>query len=241
MKPEGLVVHGRSVKGHNHVKNDDRFTVAALDEENFLIGVSDGLGGHPGGDVAAEIVVDCLISIKINIDDRSILLKRAITQADKTIRSQIPKNPDLTGMGATATALIINNGWGSWAHIGDSRLYLLRNNDIRKITRDHSYIQGFIDSGDLSAKEAENHPMCNVLDQCVGCVVSGVETGRFKIHLGDILIICTDGLYRSVEETKIIELIIKSQNISQCVDQLIDASLQDAFCDDVTVTLAMYQ
>lgn len=241
MKLESLVVHGRSVKGHNHTKNDDRFTVAALDEENFLIGVSDGLGGHPGGDVAAEIVVDCLNSIKISIDDRSTLLKRAIIQADKTIRSQIQKNPDLTGMGATATAMIINNGWGSWAHIGDSSLYLLRDEDIRKITSDHSYVQGFVDSGDLTVKEAENHPMCNVLDQCVGCVVSGVEIGRFKIHLGDILIICSDGLYKSVKETKVIELITKSENISQCVDQLIDASLQDATCDDVTVTLAMYQ
>lgn len=233
-----IFAHGRSAKGHNHIKNDDRFVVTALDENNLLLGVSDGLGGHPGGDVAAEVVVNCLKSISVNLHSTTSLLKKAINQADIIIRDKVRKNPHFRGMGATATALIIRNGWGYWAHIGDSRLYLLRSKRILKMTNDHSYIEGLIEAGHISVERAENHPMRHVLDQCVGCIVSGVETGCFRIHSGDILLVCSDGLYRTVEESNIIKFLTKSDNMFQVVDRLIDTSLLAADCDDVTVSVA---
>jgi protein phosphatase len=202
------------------------------------MGVSDGLGGHPGGDIAAEIVVNCLESINIKLNITSSLLQNAINRADKIISDKIRTAPEFRGMGATATSVVVSGGWGHWAHIGDSRLYLIRDNAKQKITQDHSFMDWLINNGNTSVEDAETHPLRHVLEQCVGCIVSGIDIGRFKVQKGDILLVCSDGLYRAVEESSITNILATTESVSQCVDQLIDVSLQAANCDDVTVVLA---
>ncbi|MBW1749146.1 MAG: serine/threonine-protein phosphatase [Deltaproteobacteria bacterium] len=233
-----VIAVGKSRKGKNQVKNDDRFLVIDLDKNNHLLAVSDGMGGHPGGDVAAKDIMACLRSIDIDIVDKSTRLTDAINQADIKIRNRVKNEPKFEGMGATATAAIIGTKWLYWAHVGDSRIYLMRNGVIRQITKDHTFLQDLIDAGDISAKAAVVHPMRHVLDQCVGCIDSGVENGKFKIYSGDIILVCTDGLHCAVAEDKIAEILLSTEHASHCIDSLIEASLQGGSLDDITVAVA---
>jgi protein phosphatase len=213
--------------------------VTALDEECLLIAVSDGLGGHPGGDAAAHIIIDCLESIEVSSDNKTALLEESIDLADEIIRGRVESSPNMLGMGATATAAIFSNGTSCWAHIGDSRLYLLRNGILGQITRDHSFLQDLIDGGDISTDEAANHPLRHVLDQCVGCIDSGVETGQFETQSGDIFLACTDGLCKEVSDRKIANILTSTDNIFKSADHLIQIASQPENNDDITVSLVL--
>lgn len=239
MTTETIIADGKSRKGKNRKKNDDCFLVTKLGGNNFLLAVSDGLGGHPGGDIAAKDIMACLASIDIKGIDKSVLLADAIQRAERKIRSRVEKRPELEGMGATATAVIIHTRKIYWAHIGDSRIYLLRNGILRQITRDHTFLQDLIDAGDVSIKAAMNHPMRHVLDQCVGCMDAGIDTGKFKIRENDVLLVCTDGLFRAISDEKIADILLTKKQLHDHVDCLVEASLQAGSLDDITVVVAL--
>jgi len=224
--------------GKDRAKNDDRFIVLDLDENNLLLAVSDGLGGNPDGDIAAEDIITCLGTIESDSIDDSTPLSDAIHQADMLIRNKVEKDPELEGMGATVTAAIIGEKRVYWAHVGDSRMYLVRNGVLRQITRDHTFLQDLIDWGDVSAEAALKHPMSHVLDQCVGCMDNGIDSGDFEIVAGDILILCTDGLHGVVTEDQIVGIVLSPGQVSRCNASLLDASLQSGSLDDITVVVA---
>jgi serine/threonine protein phosphatase PrpC len=233
-----LVVSGTTHKGCTHRKNDDRFLTKLFDDGNQLLAVSDGLGGHPAGDVAAEDIIGCLNLIDNNSIDKSLELQNAVNHADAIIRNKVKKVPVLEGMGATITAAIIDSEWAWWVHIGDSRMYLMRNGILQQITRDHSFLQDLIDSGDISAEDAENHRMAHVLDQCVGCMDAGVDRGDFAVCAGDRFLFCTDGLYRTVADARIADILSSEESIPKCVDRLLDTSLKAGIPDDTTIIVA---
>jgi len=235
---EGVIASGRSSKGASHKTNDDRFIVKTLDDEHLLLAVSDGMGGHPAGDIAAEDVVESLGLIAAGTDDKTGALVSAIDRADKTIRNRVSKALFLEGMGATVTAVILNRRKIWWAHAGDSRLYLMRNNFIRQVTKDHSFLQDFIDSGELSEKEALSHPMAHVLDQCVGCLDGGANCGSFDMVSGDFILLGTDGLYRVVSDRQIGQVISSPREVSGIVGDLLTIVAENGAPDDTTVVVA---
>lgn len=234
----GVIASGESQIGHKQAKNEDRFLIKVLDEEHLLLAVSDGMGGHPAGDIAAEDIVNCLNQIDIGMMDKSKSLSLAINRADKIIRNRVKKDPLLEGMGATATAAIISDTKMWWAHIGDSRIYLMRVGIIQRMTRDHSFLQDLIDSGDVPIAEAAVHPMAHVLDQCVGCIDTGIDSGIFSLSPGDKILLCTDGLYRAISDIKIAKILSSTNSVSGCVEQLIDSSIQSKALDDTTAIVA---
>jgi protein phosphatase len=115
----------------------------------------------------------------------------------------------------------------------------LRNGILGQITRDHSFLQDLIDGGEISTDEAANHPLRHVLDQCVGCIDSGVETGQFKTLSGDIFLACTDGLCKEVSDRKIANILTSTDNIFQSADHLIQIASQPENNDDITVSLVL--
>lgn len=238
MKINKLVVFGESQRGSSQNKNDDRFLTKALDGENYLLAVSDGMGGHPAGDVAAEDIMSCLDSIDSKVVDKSVELASAVNQADAKIRNRVKKVPIIEGMGATLTAAIISSERAWWVHIGDSRMYLMRDGILQQVTRDHTFLQDLIDSGDISLGEAMSHPMAHVLDQCVGCINAGVDYGSFAVSPGDILLLCTDGLHRMVPDSKIADILSSEKRISNCVERLFKTSIQAGSFDDTTIVIA---
>lgn len=229
---------GISRTGKGRPKNDDRFITVDLDEKNLLLAVCDGLGGHPDGDMAAEDIISCLKKMKFNGIDNAAPLSDAIHQADLIIRKKIEDTPDLEGMGSTVTAAVVGPKRIYWAHIGDSRMYLMRNSILRQITRDHTFLQDLITWGDVPVEAASKHPMSHVLDQCVGCMDSGIDSGDFERVAGDILILCTDGLHGVVSEVRMAEIILSTKQLSHCNAGLLEAAVQGGSLDDVTIVLA---
>lgn len=238
---DGITVSGQSFKGADHTKNDDRFIIKALDSENVLMAVSDGMGGHPAGDIAAEDVINSLDLIAAGTENRILNIVSAIDRADTNIRNRVRKALILEGMGATVTAVILNRRKIWWGHAGDSRLYLMRSRLIRQITKDHSFLQDFIDSGELSDKDALSHPMAHVLDQCVGCLDAGADCGSFDIVSGDFILLSTDGLYRMVPDQKIGSIIYSSRDVCHSVEDLLSLAAVNNAPDDTTAVLAHVQ
>lgn len=238
MKVQDVISAGVSRKGLKRRKNDDRFMIKALDNEHLLLAVSDGMGGHPAGDIAADDIMDCLKQIGDHLIDKTKSITAAINKADKIVGNRVKKDAAFEGMGATATAAIICNTKVWWAHIGDSRLYLLRGGVLQQKTKDHSFLQDLVDGGDISAIDAENHPMSHVLDQCVGCMDAGVDSGTFALLPGDKIILCTDGLYRLISDNRIAEILSTQNSVSGYVEQLIDKAIQARASDDTTIVVA---
>jgi len=233
-----MTAFGDSIKGSRRQENEDRFLIKAINSTNFLLTVSDGMGGSPAGGEAADDVIRTLASLKNADEDNSLLLRNAINQADAVIRRRVERHPELEGMGATATAVIIKNRMAWWAHIGDSRIYLMREDTLQQITRDHSFLQDLIDGGDVSQTEAAVHPMAHMLDQCVGCMDAGVDSGALPLCPGDILLVCTDGLYRSLTVAEIKDIVSIAVDAEECVKQLLNKTSPEVSSDDATVIVA---
>ena len=137
------------------------------------------------------------------------------------------ENPELQGMGTTATILHLYNGQASFAHIGDSRLYRLRNKIFEQMTQDHSYVEELVRRGEITEAEARVHPMKNILTQAVGAVEEiSVDTASFPVETGDIFLLCTDGLTNMVDDENISEILLTSSNPAE---DLIQAALDKIF------------
>lgn len=241
MEKRPISTSGGSCKGAGRKQNNDRYVIELIDKENILLAVCDGMGGHPAGDIAAEDIVECLQDHEEGIAHPSAFLGQAVANAESVIMERVEKKPDLTGMGATVTAVIIHKEMICWIHIGDSRLYLLRNGALRQITRDHSFLQDFIDEGKLTPQEAAVNPMAHVLDQCVGCADAGPDSGSFALVAGDVILLCTDGVYRSLGEEAIKRTLSPAQEATDQVDSLLDKTLQAGTRDDATVVVAVFK
>lgn len=232
-----ITAFGDSTKGSRRQENEDRFLIKTINDTSLLLAISDGMGGNPAGAKAADDIMHSFSSPK-NEENNSLLLRTAANQADAVIRKRVERDPELEGMGATVTAAIVTSRMVWWVHIGDSRMYLMRKGAMRQITRDHSFLQDLIDGGDISEAEAAVHPMAHVLDQCIGCMDAGVDSGSFSLFPGDILLLCTDGIYRSVSNSRIQDILATTVDVKDCVEQLLISSPRTVSSDDATVIIA---
>ncbi|WP_161949868.1 PP2C family protein-serine/threonine phosphatase [Desulfofustis glycolicus] len=240
MKEQHLTIDaaGGSRKGVGRRRNEDRFLVQTIGDST-LLAVSDGMGGHPAGDIAAEDILKSLSAREEDISDPLSFLIAAVASAEASILKRVERNTELTGMGATITAALIRASEVFWVHVGDSRLYLFRDGKMQQITKDQSFLQDFIDDGTLTPQQAAEHPMAHVLDQCVGCAEAVPESGAFSIVTGDLLLLCTDGVYRYVGETEIGNLLNTSGDASDQVDRLLKLAVRAGTRDDATAVVAV--
>lgn len=236
MKTIKLTVAGQTCQGKKRSRNDDRFLIRKLGRQSLLVAVSDGLGGHPAGYMAAEIVMEVLTVLDCTTDNIQANLKAAVYKAEAKIAEKVNHIAKLEGMGATVVAALIKGNQLHWINVGDSRLYLFRSRRLHQITRDHSFVQDLLDSGDISQSEADDHPMAHVLDQCVGSMDEGPDTGELSLRPDDILLLCSDGLYRSLSGENITELLAASEhNMDLLVSRLLDSADRAEAVDDTTL------
>ncbi|MBE8955455.1 MAG: Stp1/IreP family PP2C-type Ser/Thr phosphatase [Quinella sp. 2Q5] len=214
--------------------NEDSLTV--IEPETFV--VADGMGGASAGEVASQMLVQIVRIVLENVsaprDEK--LLARAIMVANAKIFETAKQNEDLRGMGTTATILSLEGTTAHFAHVGDSRLYLLRGKHLEQVTQDHSYVENLVRRGELTPEQARVHPMKNVLLQAVGAVEEVfVDAASFPVHSGDKFLLCTDGLTNMVDDAAIAEILLTATNPA---DALIDAALANGGKDNVTVIVA---
>ncbi|MDZ7760428.1 MAG: Stp1/IreP family PP2C-type Ser/Thr phosphatase [Desulfovermiculus sp.] len=227
----------QSHTGHKRKTNQDRFLVRELEDgHSLLLAVADGMGGETGGDIAAQMVIDDLEAIPIGSGGFEHDLNKILAEANEEIRQRAKEEPNLEGMGTTATVVLVSQDTAYWSHVGDSRLYHFHNGSLTQITTDHTFVQDLIADGTLSQEEADRHPMRNVLDQCVGCGSLKADSGRLKIMAGDRLLLCSDGLIRHVPDDSI-KTVLAEGNARRAVEKLMDQALHAGGKDNVTVVV----
>ena len=246
--PNGrLVVRAvlRTDVGKVRAENQDFGLLTTPDEEvagrpgGRLLIVADGMGGHRGGATASRLAGETVKSYYLGAsEDIPTALRNALTQANVKIFHEAQTNPDLRGMGTTTSALAIRGSEGWFAHVGDSRIYLVRDGQIQQLTDDHSLVASMVREGLLTSAEAENHPRRNVLQRSMG-VSEDVEIdvrGPLPLKEGDTFILCSDGLHGVVKEDELKE--IANLPLDQAADLFISRALERGGPDNITVIVA---
>lgn len=214
--------------------NEDALTV--IEPETFV--VADGMGGAQAGEVASQMLIETMRSFLAKTprpwDEK--ILAQAILLANDKILNTARRHEEYHGMGTTATILSLDGKQAHFAHVGDSRLYLLRGDTFKQITEDHSYVETLVKRGEITEAEARVHPMKNILTQAVGAVANlHIDTGNFIAQSGDKFLLCTDGLTNMVEDADIKNIL---QTAESPADVLIEAALIAGGKDNITVIVA---
>jgi protein phosphatase len=217
-------------------KTDDEFK-----RKGRLAVVADGMGGYEGGQEASRLAVETIEDIygqEAANDPREALLKGFRVAHDR-IREYAEVHPEFHGMGTTCTALALNDLQLYFAHVGDSRLYLVRGENILRLTRDHSYVGRLVESGVLRSEEAERHPQRHILTAALGAgtdVAADSPTSPLALETGDVLILCTDGLWSLVQEPEILS-VVNSRDASLACAELVKLARQRSGPDNITVQI----
>lgn len=209
-----------------------------LARRGILVVVADGMGGHNAGEIASRLAVE--VVVQRNADESKEpgrALSRSIEQANRVIIDAASKDARYTGMGTTCTALLLRGGLAYCAHVGDSRLYLARGNDIFLMTEDHSAVMDLVKQGTITADEARHHPDKNVIVRALGGRAD-VEVATWEkplsVRPGDTFLICTDGLYDLVEDNELYDALRGALPQLAC-ERLVELARQRGGPDNITV------
>ena len=209
---------------------------------NLLV-VADGMGGAAGGDIASSIAVGTLAGLdgeELGQEEALDALKDSIARAHAQIVERAHNDPELSGLGTTVTALLRTGHALAMAHIGDSRAYLLRDGALDQVTTDHSFVQHLVDTGRLSAADAENHPKRSMLLRVLGDVDSEipVDISARETKVGDRWLLCTDGLSSVVARATLAKTMATTSTAAECADRLVALALAGGAPDNVTCIVA---
>ncbi|MGB8811564.1 MAG: protein phosphatase 2C domain-containing protein, partial [Paracoccaceae bacterium] len=184
---------------HRGIVRDHNEDSILTDPTGRLWAVADGMGGYQHGEVASDVVIDCLETIHDD-DSPTEALERRLIEANALVRAK-SLEPGMGPMGSTVVALFIKRAVAHLAWAGDSRAYLLRGHSLRMLTRDHTVVQDLVDRGELSPEDAEKHPESHIVTRAVGGAPEiEVEQLSLPLTAGDRLMLCSDGLPRCVYE-----------------------------------------
>ena len=239
-----IKAYAKSDKGKVREINQDYYYISeSLDQVQLYI-LADGMGGYSGGEIASSLAVQTAKNYiennfkEIEKDKDSIiqLLGSSMEYANMIVYEKSKENPELQGMGTTLEICLIYNNKAYIAHIGDSRIYRIRKDFIRKLTQDHSYVQKLVKEGTITKEQAEHHPQKNMLMKALGCNAFVEPDVMVKGFLkDDIIIMCSDGLTNLVDQTTIYEM--ASKNIEQATKDLVILANDRGGHDNITVII----
>jgi serine/threonine protein phosphatase PrpC len=199
-----------------------------------LFAVADGMGGHKGGEVASQLALDTL--------EAGFHAERALAQqvraANAAVFDRSRVDTSVEGMGTTLTAVVLRDMVATFAHVGDSRAYLLRAGDLRQVTEDHTLVHRMVKSGEISEAEAEVHPHRSVLTRALG-TDPDVDVDEFTVTMtdGDRLLLCSDGLTGMVTEEQIAAILGAAPEPQDAADRLVRAANRAGGVDNITVVV----
>ena len=223
--------------GYWEAPSDEEFL-----RQGRLLVVADGMGGYEGGQEASRIAVKtvCEVYEKAGGQDTQQALVNGLETAHRRIQEYARAHPSLFGMGTTCTAASLVSGRLRFAHVGDSRLYLVRGDTISRLTRDHSYVNHLVESGIIAAGEAEAHPQRHILTAALG-VGSELTTDSslepLPLRSGDVLVLCTDGLWGLVSDQEICH-IVRTRAPADASRELVVLARERGGPDNITVQVA---
>lgn len=207
-----------------------------------LFVVADGMGGHAGGDVASAIATKRIAEADAAytaVADAESALQAAMIAANSLLAETVFEHSELTGMGTTVSGILRVGDQIALAHIGDSRIYRLRDGTLEQVTADHTFVQRLVDSGRITPEEAAVHPRRSVLMRVLGDVDAApeIDTKILDTRAGDRWLLCSDGLSSYVAEDKIAQILTTVRSTQAAADRLVKESLDHGAPDNVTVVL----
>ena len=205
-------------------------TSSGESEDDVLVIVADGMGGHVAGEVASRIAVNAAASSDLDAADR-------VAAGNRAIREEVARDPGLEGMGTTMTLLMIREDVATFAHIGDSRAYLLRDGDLSQLTMDHTVAAEYVAKGELSPEEASGHPQRHMLLRTLGLTrFVNVDQVEVELKEGDRILMCSDGLTEMVNDTQIAETLSQGTP-DEVVWELVEKANDAGGVDNITVAV----
>jgi serine/threonine protein phosphatase PrpC len=232
--------------GRIRAGNEDNL-YADADQERGLFIVADGMGGHAAGEVASEMAVQIVARELGEVADvgdaeTGALMTRALKAANAAIYERTIVEAEKQGMGTTASCLLLGQGQYRIGHIGDSRIYLMRDGTFRQLTKDHSYVQEQVDAGFLTPEQARYHPYSNVITRCVGANADvEVDLLHGTLQAGDLFLLASDGLTGMVDDPLLRRLIEARQSPGRMVDALINEANRRGGLDNITAIIVQVQ
>lgn len=203
--------------------------------------VADGMGGHNAGDYASKHCVEAVVDYVKHCEDMTCIstLDNAIQYANKMLRKKSKEDTSLEGMGTTLVAATIFDHRMIVANIGDSRLYVL-NEQMTQITKDHSLVEIMVENGEISPKDAREHPNKNVITRAIGGIDDNAFADFFEIDLneGDIVLLCSDGLSNMLDDEEIFQIVKQYSNDLEKADKaLVDRANELGGKDNIAVII----
>lgn len=232
--PAGILSAFRTDVGKVRANNQDAPIVS---EKLRLYGVADGMGGHKGGEVASTSARDDLLRELEGKTPSVAALSGAIEEVNRQIYHQQEHDDALTGMGTTLSALWMSDNFVYIGHVGDSRVYLLRDGEFKQMTLDHSLVEQLVREGVLTEEEAQNHPMRNIITRAIGTDESvEVDVVVEERRKGDLWLACSDGLHGLVDDRQMRDA-LRQYAPEKAADVLLKAALDAGGRDNVTLVI----
>ena len=229
-----MISLGVSKTGLVRQRNEDRFYA-----KGPLLIVADGMGGYTGGEYASTMVVDTIVDVIERADIITVdVLREAILEANHMVFEKSQSYKELEGMGTTAVVAYVKDDTLLWAHVGDSRLYIYGDSQLRIMTNDHSMVQELVNAGTITEAEVIHHPKRNMLTRAIGVYDTvEVDTGMVEVHEGERILLCSDGLSGYIEESRIEEILSEESSESRVLEDLVQLVYDAGARDNVTIIL----
>ena len=238
-----MEVYFQSDIGKRRKSNQD-YTATFTNQKNQLLALlADGMGGHQAGDIASRQAVEEIgIAWEATmIDDSEKAVQwflQHIQQTNQRIFEKGQSQPTLSGMGTTLEVVTILDNHLALAHVGDSRIYLFREQRLIALTEDHSLVNALLKSGEITQEMAQNHPRKNIITRSLGMPGSlEVDVAIHKIEDHDQLLLCSDGLTNMVSEPKIAQILLEAASLQDASQRLIEEANAKGGLDNITVLL----
>ncbi len=236
--------YGLSNTGRVRGNNEDFYHVPTNEEEKRLFIVADGMGGACAGEVASALAVADTVEFvnrrASEYDDKALLLRKAIGNANKTVFNTSKSERIYESMGTTLVAAFIENEKVFVANVGDSRCYIFSQDKMEQISIDHSFVQELIDKGMLTKAEAQHHPDRNLITRAIGAEKHvAVDVFCREISKGDRILLASDGLTSMLEEEKIKQIMFVSDDPKEIVTQLVEKANEAGGKDNVTAVVVI--
>ncbi len=247
---------GRTDVGRRRKINEDSFLVSP---ETSLFAVCDGMGGHNAGEVASGLAIETLAEfvatsaaerdvtwpwgLDANLSFDANRLKTAIRLANARVFQAAEKREELTGMGTTVVASVVTGALMTIGSAGDSRCYVVREGELKQLTRDDSWVSAALGEGILNSDDVEHHPLRNVITKAVGARESiDLDLIEHRFVPEDLAMLCSDGLHGMLNDQELARLLRPASDpLEQIAGRLIDAANEAGGRDNVTVVLLRYQ
>jgi len=232
----------RTIDEDSILAADLSFGINSESEKFLLLAVADGMGGHAKGEEASKIALNTLTKTIIpelfGNTSFTDLLENGIKNANQEILEYTVKNPESSGMGTTTVCALVKGNNIHLANVGDSRAYVISDDEIRRVTKDHSYVQSLIDEGQITEEEARDHPQKNVITKAVG-IMESVEPDTMKLTLDDdeSLLLCCDGVIAHLTDEDIHKIICNENNPQNACQQIVDLANQRGGSDNISLII----